>query len=389
MGSVRTAFLGSRNSYSCCRSWELLWEHLVVDNFGRRTSGSSTLDGCMRTGIAAEHPRCSGARTSWPVVMTTPVSTRCCGAGTIRKITRGVYTRGDGGTSPSVGDREVEARLSVVAAARRAPGLVVSHVSAALLHGLPLVDAETGTVHLTRSATSGARRTPAQVVHARPLQPADVVEVNGIRVTSVARTVLDLACSLRSDVAAVAAADWALHHGLVSPDAMAEVLTGARRQRGLGRARARLRFADGRAESPGESVLRWHCADQGLAAPELQVTAWSPAGEFLGRADLGYEECALLVEFDGLVKYNKLLKPGEDPSSVVVKEKAREDGLREHGCTVLRFVWADFRNPAALAARVQSARERAQRAVAAGLVTARLQANALSAFCGPEPLRER
>ena len=55
----------------------------------------------------------------------------------------------------------------------------------------------------------------------------------------------------------------------------------------------------------------------------------------------------MIGEFDGRVKYGRLLKPGQDPGDVVFAEKRREDRLREAtGCAIIRLVWSDYEQPA-------------------------------------------
>lgn len=76
--------------------------------------------------------------------------------------------------------------------------------------------------------------------------------------------------------------------------------------------------------------------------------------------DWAWPEFGLLGEFDGRIKYGRLLKPGQDPGDVVFEEKRREDELREiTGFSMIRLIWSDFANPALTAARVWRALRRA------------------------------
>ena len=62
----------------------------------------------------------------------------------------------------------------------------------------------------------------------------------------------------------------------------------------------------------------------------------------------------MLFEFDGRVKYGRLLKPGEDPGDAVFKEKLREDALRRAtGWAVERATWRDLSHPVDLARRTR------------------------------------
>lgn len=65
-----------------------------------------------------------------------------------------------------------------------APDAVVSHVSAAVLHGLPVWAVPLGRIHVTRPRRAGARRSAALHVHAAPLDPEERVEIDGVTVTS-------------------------------------------------------------------------------------------------------------------------------------------------------------------------------------------------------------
>jgi hypothetical protein len=62
----------------------------------------------------------------------------------------------------------------------------------------------------------------------------------------------------------------------------------------------------------------------------------------------------LLFEFDGRVKYGRLLAPGQDPGDVVFAEKLREDRMRRAtGFAVERCTWADLAAPRATARRIR------------------------------------
>ncbi|MBC7276624.1 hypothetical protein [Nocardioides sp.] len=76
----------------------------------------------------------------------------------------------------------------------------------------------------------------------------------------------------------------------------------------------------------------------------------------MGVTDWAWPEFGLLGEFDGRVKYGRLLQPGQDPGDVVFAEKRREDELREiTGFSMIRLIWSDFAHPAVTAARVRRA----------------------------------
>jgi hypothetical protein len=110
-------------------------------------------------------------------------------------------------------------------------------------------------------------------------------------------------------------------------------------------------FADGRAESVGESRSRIAIARAGLPTPALQVPVPLPAGT--AYADFGWPARRVLGEFDGKVKYGRLLRPGQDPGDVVYEEKVREDEVRAQRWEVVRWRWADLDDFAPVAARIR------------------------------------
>lgn len=58
--------------------------------------------------------------------------------------------------------------------------------------------------------------------------------------------------------------------------------------------------------------------------------------------DFGWPEHGVAGEFDGQVKYGRLLRPGQSPGDAVFAEKVREDRLRGEGLTVVRWTWDEL-----------------------------------------------
>ena len=217
---------------------------------------------------------------------------------------------------------------------------ILSYTSAAVLHGLPVWTDDLRTVHLTRPRTGGGgKRRPWLTMHAQPLEAADVTAVDGILVTSLERTLFDLARTLPYE-RAVAAGDRALALGM-SLEILGEMLQRGRLWKGINQARRAAAFVDGRSDSPGESVSRVRIADFGLPAPQPQLPVMLPNGRTV-YGDFGWPEFKTIGEFDGLVKYEKLLRPGESAADVVVREKRREDMLRALGWQIVRWIWEDL-----------------------------------------------
>jgi len=256
--------------------------------------------------------------------------------------------------------------LRITAAASRRD-LVVSHASAAALHGLPLFGGATGLVHFTRNGRGGSSRTAERWVHAAELPPQHRVEVRGVRVTTPARTIVDVARGSKI-ATSIVAGDAALNRGLTTRHELRQMLDFAIWHKGRPQACRAVAQLDGRSESPGESLVRLQLAQQGLSGAELQIEIRDEAGRFVARVDLGYLDHGVLIEFDGKVKYTALLRPGQDVTDAVLAEKTREERLTRLGWLVVRVSWADLGRPDVLAGRVRAACQDRRRLVQAGAI---------------------
>lgn len=215
---------------------------------------------------------------------------------------------------------------------------VASHTSAAVLHGLSMLMPDLGRVHQRTGTATGGRVDSYRHLHSGMLDESDVVLVDGFPTTSLELTAIDLACGVGEFARALAVFDSALRLG-ADAEAMAESLE--RRRTGVGLARFALGHANGLSENPGESWGRGQMIVEHLPLPILQRVYLDERGEFVARCDYDWEG-KLVGEFDGKVKYQKLLKPGEDVTAVVVREKRREDAVRRLGPMVERWVWTDL-----------------------------------------------
>ena len=116
-----------------------------------------------------------------------------------------------------------------------------------------------------------------------------------------------------------------------------------------------LRLADGRSESVGETRARYLAWSQGLPPPEVNYPVLNESGREVARVDLAWPAYGLFLEFDGKVKYERLLKEGESASDVVFREKQREDMIcRLTGWRCIRIVWADLYQPQITASRIRA-----------------------------------
>ncbi|WP_369136724.1 hypothetical protein [Modestobacter versicolor] len=193
------------------------------------------------------------------------------------------------------------------------------------------------------------------------LLPDDqVTVVDGVAVTDLARTVVDVARSVPFE-AAVVIADAALARRRCTPEELRSCLTGMGPVPGSRQAARVLAFADGRSESVGETRSRVLFHRLGLPPPTPQLEVRRPGGGLIGRCDFGWEQHRTLGEFDGRVKYGRLLRPGQSAGDAVHEEKVREDELRDVGWQVTRWTWSDLDRPAVVVDRLQRAFRRGRR----------------------------
>lgn len=215
---------------------------------------------------------------------------------------------------------------------------VVSHVSAAAAHGLPLVGVDLAEVHVTGAGDARSTRREAGVWHHRGDVPdADRLDLNGLPVTSLARTAFDVA-RVVSPRSGLVVADGALRAGATVPE-LHRHLDERRDWPGSRRAARALHMADARAESPGESLARWAFAAVGLPPDDLQFEILTDEGAY--RTDFAWRARRVVGEFDGRVKYGRLLRQGELPSDVAWRERQRELAIERACFGVVRFTWAD------------------------------------------------
>ena len=270
--------------------------------------------------------------------------------GELARVQRGTYSR-DPVAADAVGRHT--ASVMATAAGLRVPA-VVSSVSAAVLHGLPVWNVPLGRVHLLRRPPANGSGTRRIHLHVAQYADDEVSLVAGVPTTDVTRTIIDMARSVPFE-SAVVTADAALASEATTGERLADCLARMGSTPGTRRAAHVLAFADGRSESVGESRSRVLIKRLGLPAPELQVEVRRSDRTLIGRCDFGWERERTLAEFDGRVKYGRLLRPGQQPGDVVFAEKLREDGLRDQGFQIVRWIWSDLDRPLIVGDRLRRA----------------------------------
>ncbi|MBM6400842.1 hypothetical protein [Phycicoccus sonneratiae] len=236
-------------------------------------------------------------------------------------------------------------------------GGVVTHVSAAVVHGLPVPSRLPAAVSITIDRARRTSDDPEWVDVRRSVLPDEhVTIVDGIVVTGLARTAVDCLRTLRR-TDGLAVADAVVRRG-VPPSELVAVRQMQHRWPGVRTARWGIGLVDGRRESWFESasvavLSGW------LPTPLPQVEVRDRAsGAFIGRVDNLWQGLRVVGEADGVGKFLGL--DGADPSPDAVARRlvaaaVRADRLREVGLGVASWGTHDLRSGQALAARVAAA----------------------------------
>jgi hypothetical protein len=243
--------------------------------------------------------------------------------------------------------------LRMVAFARtRRVSPVFSHWSAAACHGLPLLGHLPGALHVVVGRTSGGRSARGVAAHSITVPKLDIVQADELRLTSQARTVVDLAAVARTPAAVVMADHFVRTSGR---EALIVAWQRAQPFRGHRRAWDVIDFADGRAGSALESVSRVNMRAIGCPQPHLQIP-FSDSDGLIGVVDFFWPELGIVGEADGDVKYlDPSFRGGRSADQVVLDEKIREDRLRALGLRVVRWRWRTAADVHALRSKLSSA----------------------------------
>jgi very-short-patch-repair endonuclease len=174
-------------------------------------------------------------------------------------------------------------------------GAVLVGPSAAAVHGTRWIDPD-DPAELSRSDRHAP---PGIVCHTYALGQSETCFVDGVRLTTPARTAFDIGRIQPPERAAVyldaLARATALDVAEVAD--LADLHSGVR---GVRRLRTAMRLVDGGAESPQETRLRLTLIDAGFPIPETQIQFRDRYGEVRVRVDMGWREWKVAVEYDGL-----------------------------------------------------------------------------------------
>jgi hypothetical protein len=217
---------------------------------------------------------------------------------------------------------------------------IIAGLSAAALHGAKWVDerAPLEILHTNRNPNRGL------LVRGDRISEDEFELLEGIPVTNVARTALDLGCWYPTGdaVAAIDALVRTVELTMADFQMLTERYPG---RRGISRARKALELADGGAQSPKETWLRLLLIRAGLPRPLTQIPVRDEFGDTIAYLDMGWEDVKVAVEYDGEQHRNERAQYRWDIR--------RLEMLQRLGWVVVRVVAGD--RPAEIVARVRAA----------------------------------
>jgi predicted transcriptional regulator of viral defense system len=268
-------------------------------------------------------------------VSSSAVSTRVRN-GRLHRMHRGVYAVGHLAVPP-LG----RLRAAVLACGNTA---VLSHFSAAEFWDLVAVEARAPQVSVSDSA---GRRIPGLRVHRRrSLVERDVWIRHGIRVTSPARTILDIAADL-TDHGLRRTVRRAQAEGRVNVRQLLEVLARAHGHRGSAALRAVVADGPVPTRSELEDVVLDLIVRASSEEPEVNALLRLD-GERAIRPDFLWRRLRLVIEADGAAWHDDKITREDDAGKQAI--------LEAHGYRVLRITWDQaVRHPQQTLARIRAA----------------------------------
>lgn len=220
---------------------------------------------------------------------------------------------------------------------------ILAGFSASALHGTKWIDSSQPAAIID----TNRRPTPGIDVWEERIESDEITVVDHMRVTTPARTALDLA--RRNPAGIATAAVDALVQATELKMADVELLVDRYRGRhGIKAARAALELVDGGAQSPKETWLRLLLLRAGFPRPQTQIVVRNQWGWAEAYLDMGWDDIKVAVEYDGDQHRSSRYQ--------YVKDIRRQEMLERLGWIVIRVIAED--HPDDIIRRVAHARAR-------------------------------
>lgn len=308
--------------------------HPHLQQFARSQYGTFTTAQALGAGYSPDEIRQRASTGSWI------------------RLRRGAFTDAATWENASDDDRHL-LTIAAIQSLGSSP-IAASHWSAALAHGLPMIRARPDLPQLAANREH-FRTLPGARLFNGALHPGHTIDHRGLLVTTVARTISDIARTHALDDAVVMY-EHALRSGDVAESDLRRVIADCPTWRGIAWSKRTLQLAQPLNESPGESLSYLRMRAHKIVLPACQVSVRVRDRTY--RLDFLWLEEGVAGEFDGRGKYAE--------KADLYAEKQREDDLRSMGLIVARWGWADVRGTGDPMARIL------RRAFAAAVHTPRI-----------------
>lgn len=229
--------------------------------------------------------------------------------------------------------------------------------SAAIMHGLECSYRQLRPIHVAVGKSRRAKNQATIRYHA--LSDPDAVIIDGVKVTSIQRTLVDCASTMPFRYA-LAPIDAALRQGRIGKESLLAYVDSLPMLRDRERVRSIIALGDDTSENGGESECRAVLQEMGFPVHRLQVEF--PCRSHPGRVHrvdfLWVREDGTLIagEFDGVRKFvDPSMTSGRTIRQVVDDERDRQECLKGSGVDMVRMYYSDLDDPWTLSRRLEAA----------------------------------
>ncbi|MGY1741415.1 MULTISPECIES: type IV toxin-antitoxin system AbiEi family antitoxin domain-containing protein [unclassified Blastococcus] len=252
------------------------------------------------------------------------------------RLRRGAYASAAALAAATTVTARLRIEATAVLLALDRPSAVLSGHSAAVLHGLPTPRGMQGLVTLTDPHQH--RRGSGYEVTCAPLPAGSTELADGLPVTTLARTVTDVARTWPLE-AALVVADAARWQDRLTAAELRAAVDAVAGWRGADAARRVRDLARDGAESPLETRTRLRLVADGVPEPRLQVAL--TADGVTAEVDGWWPEAGVAMECDGRVKYRDPWN-GRTTEEAHWREKRRAEVLAAAGVRFWRVADVDL-----------------------------------------------
>jgi very-short-patch-repair endonuclease len=211
-------------------------------------------------------------------------------------------------------------------------GSAVSRRAAGILWGLDGIDA--APIELSTTGRQRAPRKGILVHRVRTLVDDEIVTQKGIPVTSIPRTLLDLAGVVDREALELALESARRRRLLVRQDLVDQLRRSGRTTAGRGALRRLVEQSIPVATESALEAIVWRAlVSAGLPSPIRQHDVHDEEGRFVARVDFAYPDALVAVEADGFDFHSG--------RAAFRRDRARQNALMRLGWSVYRITWQE------------------------------------------------